>query len=809
MHPAEDFQLARQMRRKFIMHVGPTNSGKTHHALRALAASKIGVYAGPLRLLAYEIWERLNLGQIAPLGATEEQMAAAAAFGPSMDNPFARRCNMITGEEQKIVGLGSTTITSCTVEMLQISLQPDVAVIDEIQMIADRDRGAGWTRAVLGLCAKEIHLCGEETAVPLIRELLKETGDEIVVNRYQRLTPLEVEEKSLEGDLSRVQKGDCIVAFSRTAIFSLKKQVEMHTGMRCAVVYGKLPPEIRSEQAALFNDPDSGYDVLIGSDAIGMGLNLKIRRVIFESVSKYDGQRGLVTLSVSQMKQIAGRAGRFGMHNADETPGGFVTTLRKEDLPILRKTLALQLPPLLYARNLPPKVDFSQMISHLPANATTETSHLALVHAGLGPSQGYFTLSDRAFIIQAPFPWRDRTALDAINAFIATYYERMHVDLASVMRQLGYLEMLENAETAMRSQGGRGVDGRRFKHALQLPQLETFHKILVAYMWLSFRNPVSYPSQQEAMDLKERLEHSLHWCLQEMTRYEGDSSMQMQKRKVVPIEFKTRREFASCVHHHKPHLQPAILETISGSYRRVQINSITLQPCDSPPAPSSFVSSLWASFPPFSFVRALPALPNSDPGAKPASLLGRSYTRRTADSFAVSVFGPRQLGSEAPIDDPRPLGRAARFQISQHRASSTPGFVRADKGDETQSRDGQGSVEGREILLSHQQLVPSSASSLSSSSTTPRHSYFDVYSIAASAEHHSEFRDSWLWISRGGEVEVKVEEDDDEDIESKVETQRAQAEGHTRIHRVTRSAHDFPIHDRTMHELEFSRTRYT
>ena len=37
--------------------------------------------------------------------------------------------------------------------------------------------------------------------------------------------------------------------------------------MRCAVVYGRLPPKIRSEQAALFNDPESGYEVMVGSDA--------------------------------------------------------------------------------------------------------------------------------------------------------------------------------------------------------------------------------------------------------------------------------------------------------------------------------------------------------------------------------------------------------------------------------------------------------------------------------------------------------------------------------------------------------------
>ena len=40
--------------------------------------------------------------------------------------------------------------------------------------------------------------------------------------------------------------------------------------MRCAVVYGRLPRKIRSEQAALFNDPEIGCDVKVGSDAIGM-----------------------------------------------------------------------------------------------------------------------------------------------------------------------------------------------------------------------------------------------------------------------------------------------------------------------------------------------------------------------------------------------------------------------------------------------------------------------------------------------------------------------------------------------------------
>ncbi|KAK7035948.1 ATP-dependent RNA helicase [Favolaschia claudopus] len=557
MHPGEEYPMARKMQRKIIMHVGPTNSGKTYHALRALAATGIGVYAGPLRLLAYEIWERLNLGQIPPLGATAEQMAEAAKVPPGMEHPFARKCNMITGEEQKIVALGvGDTLISCTVEMLQLGLQADVAVIDEIQMIGDPERGFAWTRAVLGMCAKELHLCGEETAVPLIRELLKETGDEIIVNRYERLTPLEVAKESLEEDIRRVQKGDCIVAFSRSAIFAMKHRIEKKTGMKCAVVYGRLPPETRSEQAALFNDPDSGYDILIGSDAIGMGLNLKIRRIVFESIWKNDGDRGRTVLSVSQMKQIAGRAGRFGMQVGDEKPGGFVTTFRAEDLPILRKTLKNQLPPLSYARISPSRIAFSKTVTHLPPNPKTETSYLALAHAGRSPAYcrpanltalslvcdfidrlGHFTVMDKQLFMQAPFPWRDRAATEIISSFLSAYSENMHVDPTPIFRRLGYMGRLENAEVAMKSEG-HFPNGRVYDHGLELLGLETFHKILVAYMWLSFRNPVSYSSQTEVQDLKERLEHALHWCLEEITASDGRKPAKTKKTE-SPIVFRT------------------------------------------------------------------------------------------------------------------------------------------------------------------------------------------------------------------------------------------------------------------------------
>lgn len=76
-----------------------------------------------------------------------------------------------------------------------------------------------------------------------------------------------------------MQPGDCIVAFTRPDIFAIKKEIESSTPFKCCLIYGTLPPEIRAEQARLFNDPNSQYDILVASDAIGMCMN-DIRQIL-------------------------------------------------------------------------------------------------------------------------------------------------------------------------------------------------------------------------------------------------------------------------------------------------------------------------------------------------------------------------------------------------------------------------------------------------------------------------------------------------------------------------------------------------
>lgn len=320
------FPAARALGRRLVYHHGPTNSGKTHAALAALRAAPSGLYCGPLRLLAQEVYHTLNCDGVL--------------------------CNLRTGQELRAVP--GARHSSCTVEVAETgeAAAVDVAVLDEIQLLADEQRGWAWTRALYGLPARELHLCGDASALPLVRHAAAALGEQLEERAYERLTPLRPQSRSLGGDTGAVRPGDALVAFSRRDIFALKAAVERGTGRRCAVVYGALPPEARRRQAQLFNEAaPGGHEVLIASDAIGLGLNLNIRRVVFSTLSRREGAAGggggrggaqparpPTPLPPALVRQIAGRAGRAASRwGAD---GGLVAALHDQDVPYMLQCLA-------------------------------------------------------------------------------------------------------------------------------------------------------------------------------------------------------------------------------------------------------------------------------------------------------------------------------------------------------------------------------------------------------------------------------------------------------------------------------------
>ena len=297
--PEMEFAEVRELRRHFVLHIGPTNSGKTFQALERLKEAACGVYLGPLRLLALEVYERMN----------------------EMGVP----CTMRTGQE--CIEEEGSRVTASTIEMADFDENYEIAVIDEAQLVADTDRGHSWTKAILGLRAGEIHICMSPAAEQAVCHLIGLCGDDYEVRRYERKTELICEDRPFVFP-DDVREGDALIAFSKKSVLDVAGRLE-EAGVSSSVIYGSLPPEIRRRQTRLFNRGKT--KVAVATDAIGMGLNLPVRRIVFLQTDKFDGvsRRPLRT---SEIKQIAGRAGRFGIYDK-----GYVSAMGEEELEYIRQ----------------------------------------------------------------------------------------------------------------------------------------------------------------------------------------------------------------------------------------------------------------------------------------------------------------------------------------------------------------------------------------------------------------------------------------------------------------------------------------
>ncbi|AIM15221.1 RNA helicase [Bacillus sp. X1(2014)] len=284
-----DPSLKRNVR--YVLHIGETNTGKTFHALEKMKQASSGLYLAPLRLLALEVYDKLN------------------AEGTT--------CSLKTGEEEKIVP--GANHTSCTVEMFHEKEFYEVVVIDEAQMITDKDRGFSWYKAITKANANEVHIIGSRNSKEMMIELL---GDSIIeIKEYTRDTPLKVEKK--EFHIKNVKRGDALICFSRRGVLELASRLQ-NDGHSVSMIYGSMPPETRKKQIQQFYEGKT--KVIVATDAIGMGLNLPIRRIVFLENEKFDGTRRRL-LTSQEVKQIAGRAGRKGIYDVGKV--AFTSNIKK------------------------------------------------------------------------------------------------------------------------------------------------------------------------------------------------------------------------------------------------------------------------------------------------------------------------------------------------------------------------------------------------------------------------------------------------------------------------------------------------
>ncbi|WP_093361386.1 helicase-related protein [Tropicimonas isoalkanivorans] len=260
--------------------LGPTNTGKTHYAIERMLAYRTGVIGLPLRLLAREVYDRI-----------------VSLRGPSV-------VALVTGEERIVPE--RTQYWVCTVEAMPAEIGADFLAVDEIQLCADLERGHVFTDRLLH--ARGLHetmFLGADTMrgaiaalVPGVQILRRERFSELTYAGSRRI--------------SRMPPRSAIVGFSVENVYAIAELLRRQKG-GAAVVMGALSPRTRNAQVELYQSGEVDY--LVATDAIGMGLNLDITHVAFSGLRKFDGRR-MRDLSVPELAQIAGRAGRYKTHGS-------------------------------------------------------------------------------------------------------------------------------------------------------------------------------------------------------------------------------------------------------------------------------------------------------------------------------------------------------------------------------------------------------------------------------------------------------------------------------------------------------------
>ena len=470
----DSFEVARRMPRKFIALLGPTNSGKTHRAMEALAKAGSGVYLAPLRLLALENYERLQ---------------AARPHGEAL------KVSLVTGEERRLAD--DATHVASTVEMLDTRSKVEVAVIDEIQMLADRDRGAAWTAAVCGAPASVVYLVGAPEARRAVEALAQRLEIPLEVHVLKRMGPLSMENTAVR-KLRNVRRGDAVIAFSRRDVLMWRDMIT-EMGLSVATVYGNLAPEVRRAQAERFRDGSA--DVVVATDALAMGLNMPIARIVMTTTVKFNGVEE-EEISASLARQIAGRAGRFGVHEE-----GLVAGYDDDTHDVMRALLKEKIAPL-SATGFPVAPSLEHL--HRIASVTGETSLSKLLKRfmhNIDVPDGFFypriteEQSERAL-------WLDTLPLSVAEKFM--------LSLVPVSTKVPSLQRAwEQWAQALAKKKVSRLHPEQGDHQLRnLQEVEDSCRLYSAYAWLSYRQPDYFPSvlvaQELARSASERVDSILH-----------------------------------------------------------------------------------------------------------------------------------------------------------------------------------------------------------------------------------------------------------------------------------------------------------
>lgn len=481
------YPLARSLNRKLEFYVGPTNSGKTYNAMQKLKEANSGLYLAPLRLLALEGYEDLKESNI--------------------------NASLITGEEQM---LNEEAAHVCsTIEMLDFDLDVDVAVIDEVQMLEDADRGWAWVNAIIGVPAKKVIMTGSVNALDAIKRIATYLGEELEIIKHQRKNELKVLPKWTP--LEKLEDGTALIAFSRSDVLKLKQKLQKKYSV--SVIYGNLSPEVRRDEAKRFREKKS--QILIATDAIAMGLNLPIKTILFTTDEKFDG-KSRRKITVNEIVQIAGRAGRYGHFEA-----GYLGATRRDVLAYISQEFEAPI------RTIKPpfkvKINNNQLealASHIKTNSLTKVLKFfadnmyfsgpfraanissMLEAAKIVDTRFNLKLEDKYLLAQAPITTKSTIILQAYESYIASVIKK---------RVCHYKPSITLPKKAITQK--------------DLLLVEDEVKKISLYLWLSYKMPELFPDHDKAYILRNSFNSFIEKSLKGNLVEEDNSEKTFRKRK--------------------------------------------------------------------------------------------------------------------------------------------------------------------------------------------------------------------------------------------------------------------------------------
>lgn len=306
------------------------------------------------------------------------------------------------------------------------------------------------------------------------------------VHVLKRMGPLSMEPSSVR-KLSNLRRGDAVICFSRREVLMWRDMIT-EKGLSVATVYGNLSPEVRRAQAERFREGQA--DIVVGTDALAMGLNMPIARIVMTTTVKYNGYEE-EEIPAALAKQIAGRAGRYGVHEE-----GFVAGYDDDTHQVMRALMKEKIPPVA-ATGFAVAPSLEQL--HRIAAVTGETSLVKLlkrfVH-NIDVPDGFFypriteEQNERA-------EWLDTLPLSVAEKFMLSLVPiSSRVPVLQSAWEHWALSLAKKKVVKLQPH-----PNPQHLFYMNLQEVEDTCRVYSAYAWLGYHEPEYFPSIELAQEL--------------------------------------------------------------------------------------------------------------------------------------------------------------------------------------------------------------------------------------------------------------------------------------------------------------------